>query len=237
MKKIILATVSAIIAIILVFGIITGVNYFRIRNNDNETSGIKQGELLWATTYDEIKKIAEENSLKILQTDENAENNEFFFVDGASVGDIPMQIYYRQDENGTIQEFSCYIVPFREDYVDEETAVAKEHSGAELKAETEKIFKLLETMFEVEIGNRYDIFSETEKLTNDETGYKEVLENKATLTLAIRDWDKGLWNLSSMSADGVVYYELLHLYHSGNLPADFDDYAVNVDLLTGTEVE
>ena len=242
MKKIIIAVVSVIVAIILIFGIISGINHFKNRKSNEETSEqeaveIKQSGLLWATTYDEVCKVAEENSLKILQSDENTENNEFFYVDEASVGGVPMQIYYRQNEEGAIQEFSCYIVPFQEDYADEETAVAKEHTGAELKAETDKIFKLLEDLFDIEIGNKYDIFTETDKLAKDDDGYKAILDNNATLTLSIRDWDKGFWNLSSMSADGVVYYELLHLYHPGNLPTEFDDYAVNFDLLTGTEVE
>lgn len=242
MKKIIIAVVSAIVAVILVFGIISGVNYFKSQRNENGTSDeeivvIKQVGLLWAMTYTEVKDIAEENSLKVFQSDEDAENDEFFFVDEAAVGDVPMQIYYRQDENGVIQESSCYIVPFQEDYVDEETAVVKEHTGEELKAETEKIFKLLEEMFDIEIGNKYDIFAESEKLSNDESGFKAILDNKANLTLSIRDWDQGFWNLSSMNADGVVYYELLHLYHPGDLPTDYEDYAVNFDLLTGTEVE
>lgn len=242
MKKIIIAVVSVIVAIVLVFGIITGINHFKNRKSNDEEYvkeivEIEQVGLLKATTYDEVCEIAEEYSLKVIQSDENTENNEFFFVDEASVGGVSMQIYYRQNEEGAIQEFSCYIVPFQEDYLNEETAVAKEHTGAELKSETEKIFKLLEDMFDIKIGNKYDIFTEADKLSNDDEGYKAIWDNKATLTLSIRDWDQGFWNLSSMNADGVVYYELLHLYHPGNMPAEFDDYAVNFDLLTGTEVE
>ena len=240
MKKIVIVLVSVIVTIILVFGIISGINFFKNKKNDASVQGtarIKQVDLFWASTYEEVNETAKENSLKVLQSDESVENNEFFYVDDASVGDIPMQIYYRQNDEGAIQEFSCYIVPFKEDYIDEEIAVAKEHTGAELKAETEKIFKLLEDLFDIKIGNKYDIFTETDRLSNDDVGYKAILDNKATLNLSIRDWDEGFWNLSSMSADGVVYFELLHLYHPGDLPAEFDDYAVNFDLFTGTEVE
>ena len=240
MKKIVIVLVSVIVTIVLVFGTISGINYFKNKNNNayvQETETIKQIGLLWAVSYDEVCKISKESSLKVLQTDENAENNEFFFVDEASVGNVPMQIYYRQDENGNIQEISCYIVPFQSDYINENIAVAKSHTADELKAETEKIFKLLEDVFDIKIGNKYDIFTETDRLSNDEAGYKAILDNKAMLNLSIRDWNEGFWNLSSMSADGEVYFELVHLYHPGDLLAEFDDYAVNFDLFAGTEVE
>lgn len=145
---------------------------------------------------------------------------------------VPVQfefVPYGAEENeiGILMNMSCYYVPFSEEYKDVELP-SFTHSGAELKAEIDIFFGMIEKVFNVSIGENYFIVDSNGNLlsNSDAASYDKIISNDAFLDFSLRDTGDYYWNLRSLTTEeGLIYLRFTNYF-------DSSQYAENIAHVT-----
>lgn len=209
MKKTIIFISLATLCVIIVFGVITGVSFFKNRTQDESetTEDFVVGEdLFFAYTMDELTGMAEEYNLEV-ESEESV-----VFLKNAVVDDITMLISYYFDDEKNSKQMIAYIVPFMDEFQDNNSEIPG-HTGRELKEKVESVIACLEDITETKIGNEFYIMSAETTLDNSlDASFEKIMSGEAQLHFSLRYHDGTYWCLYSTFYEGHVRFELMRCF-------------------------
>ena len=227
LKRIIIFTLIALLGVIIVFGTITGVSYFKDRSSgNNQDSGNFEdadyynegGDLFYAYTSEDVEALAKKYNLEI-----DSEESIVYLPD-AKVNNITMLISYNMDDENNSTQMIAYMVPFIDDFEEKADGVAS-HTGSELKEKIKEIISCLEKITTVTINENFYIISDEKLLDNaSETSYEKILSGEAVLHMSLRDNNGAYWCLYSTFYEDHVRFEILRCFD----PEMYADSITNV---------
>lgn len=223
-KKIIIVVVAAVLAVCGVIFILKSVE--NAPNGADVSSAEATGipnlgdgkEFFKITDISEVEPLVTKYGFKLEGPEYDAG---MISVYDAECCGVPVQfdfVPYGNEEAETdfLMNMSCYYIPFSEEYKDKESP-SFTHTGAELKTEIDKFFKMIEEVFNISIGDNYFIIaSDGNLLSNtDPSSYDKIISNIAFLDFSLRDSNGDYWNLRSETTDeGLVFLRFTNYYDS-----------------------
>lgn len=210
MKKVILFTLAALLCVVIVFGVITGVSFFKNRNQvtpDTERDSKTGEDLFFAYTLDDINELAKKYNLEV------GSEESVIFLNDAVVDDITMLISYYLDDEKDTKQMIAYIVPFMDEFQDNQSEKPS-HTGSELKEKVESVISCLESIVGTEIGNEFYIMAGEEVFDNSQdASFEKIMSGEAQLYFSLRYYDGTYWCLYSTFYEGHVRFELMRCFN------------------------
>lgn len=237
MKKIILCVVVAILAVIIAFASISGIKYFKNRENtSNENVDSEQSEdnpevktfvdeLFYVKNMSELKTVTSDLKLEIVTQDDD----DRVYVENVDVNGITMQFCYFIDEDENFSQMKAFFVPFYDDFkkLEKKDSKLPTHKGSELKKEIEKIFKCFDSITGATIGDNFYIISDDKLLDNTkDSSYDDILNGKAKVHFSLRFGDDTYMCIYSNMPEDYVCFECLRYFN----PEMYADSITNIDI-------
>ncbi len=210
------------VAVVLVIGILCALFLPKLINSDKpeatttdeeilteeaETTvyDIKDGrQILYVKSFDEANAVIKENKWK----SEEIDYDFMYLVENAEIAGNKYNVYLTpSEENGELMTLSVDTFLFPDDYKKDDYT-PKTHSGEEVKAEIRKFLDMIETVYGVEIENRFTIVSNDNNILDNDAAasYEAIWKGEAMFDFLLQDADGYYLSLhSGQSEEGATY--------------------------------